>query len=118
MGETQIARLNVADLLAAVENAPPVAAADVVSEYLAHGLGASKVSFLIADFSGGVLMRLGHAGSAQATRTQGLETAERVPLRGSVHGRALAGQDVQIEVGSDGTNVYAPVTNRGEAIGV
>ena len=45
-------------LLAAVENAPPVAAADVVAELLADTLAASEVAFLIADFSGDALIRL------------------------------------------------------------
>jgi serine phosphatase RsbU (regulator of sigma subunit) len=49
-----------------------------------------------------------------ATRAQGRETAERVPLEGSPHGRALTTQNVEVE----GATVYAPVTNRGEAIGV
>jgi hypothetical protein len=53
-----------------------------------------------------------------ATRAQGRETAERVPLEGSPQGRALATQTVAVEVVADGTRVLAPVTNRGEAIGV
>ena len=71
------------ELLAAVENASPVAAADVLAERLTDALGASEVSFLVADFSGQALVRLGHAGSAAAARTQGRETAERVPLVGT-----------------------------------
>ena len=73
-------RLDLA-LLAAVENAPPVAAADVLGAWLADALGASDVSFLVVDFSGRALVRLGHAGAAAATRTQGRETAERVRWR-------------------------------------
>lgn len=111
-------RLDLAQLLAAVENAPPVAAADVLGDWLAVALGASHVSFLVVDFSGRALIRLGHAGSQAATRTQGRETAERVPLGGTAHGLALVHQTVQIESGSDTTRVIAPVTNRGEAIGV
>ena len=105
-------RVDLAGLLAAVEDAPPVAAAEVVGERLAEALGASDVAFLIADFSGRSLMRLGHAGSPAR------ETSERVPLLGSPHGRALASQAVVVEDGGDGTRLYAPVTNRGEAIGV
>src|SRR5512144_631335 len=112
------ARMDLGELLAAVENAPPVAAADVLGQHLGEELGAREVSFLIADFSGRALIRLGHAGSVDATRAQGRETAERVPLEGSPHGRALATQTVGVEVGADGTDVFAPVTNRGEAIGV
>jgi serine phosphatase RsbU (regulator of sigma subunit) len=116
--DDQDAPLNFGGLLEAVENASPVAAADVLAERLTDALGTSEVSFLVADFSGRALVRLGHAGSAAAGRTQGRETAERVPLAGSPHGRALATQTLQIEAGAAGVRLFAPVTNRGEAIGV
>src|SRR5687768_2207484 len=118
MARDQNARLDLAGLLAAVENASPVAAADVLAERLTDALGASEVSFLVADFSGRALVRLGHADSAAASRTQGRETAERVPLLGSPHGRALAGQTLEVETDAHGVRLFAPVTNRGEAIGV
>src|SRR5215212_6359621 len=111
-------RLDLAELLAAVEDAPPFAAADVIGRHLGESLGARHVSLLVADFSGRALVRLGHAGSTDATRVQGRETAERVPLEGSPHGRALGTQTVAVEAVADGARVYAPVTNRGEAIGV
>ena len=111
-------RLDLAQLLAAVENAPPVDAADVLGEWLADALGASEVSFLVVDFSGRALIRLGHVGAAAATRTQGRETAERVPLEGSAHGLALRNQAVEVREGAGEARVFAPVTNRGEAIGV
>lgn len=117
MGATRRARLDVGELLAAVENAPPVAAADVVGELLAETLGASEVAFLIADFSGEAVIRLSHAG-ARTTSTRGPEIAERVPVADSAHGRALADQAVQVGEEEDGWRVLAPVTNRGEAIGV
>jgi len=110
--------LDLVGLLAAVENASPVAAADVLAERLTDALGASEVSFLVADFSGRALVRLGHAASAAASRTQGRETAERVPLVGGPHGRALAGQTLEVETDAHGVRLFAPVTNRGEAIGV
>jgi serine phosphatase RsbU (regulator of sigma subunit) len=81
-------------------------------------LGASHVSFLIADFSGQALIGLGHAGGAEGGRSRGRETAERVPLIGTAHGRALATQSVEVERAASGSRVFAPVTNRGEAIGV
>jgi serine phosphatase RsbU (regulator of sigma subunit) len=112
------ARLDFGQLIAAVENAPPVAAADVLGERLQAALGAHHVSFLIADFSGQALIRLGHAGAASGGRSQGRETAERVPLIGTPHGRALTTQSVEIERAASGSRVFAPVTNRGEAIGV
>ena len=118
MADQHAARLDFGQLLAAVEDAPPVAAADVLGERLVQALGAREVSFLIADFSGHALIRLGHAGSEAAERRQGRETAERVLLAGTPHGRALITQTVEVENGAGGVRVYAPVTNRGEAIGV
>jgi serine phosphatase RsbU (regulator of sigma subunit) len=55
--------LDIAKLLAAAEDAAPVAAGDVFGEFLAEMLGASAVAFLIADFSGEALVRMGHTGS-------------------------------------------------------
>jgi serine phosphatase RsbU (regulator of sigma subunit) len=107
----------VGDLLAAVENAPPVAAADVVGELLARALDASEVSFLIADFGGDAVMRLSHT-RRLPTGAPGREVAERVPLSGSAHGRALAAQAVCVDAEAGGWRALAPVTNRGEAIGL
>jgi hypothetical protein len=90
MGEGGRSPLNLNSLLAAVEAAPPVAAVDVLAAALAEAIGAREVSFLIADFSGQSLIRLGHSGGEGAVRLQGKETAERVPLAGTPHGRALA----------------------------
>src|SRR4051794_26676708 len=73
MSNRHTARLDFGQLIAAVENAPPVAAADVLGERLRDALGASHVSFLIADLSGQALIRLGHAGGAGG-RSQGRET--------------------------------------------
>src|SRR3954447_2506292 len=90
------ARLDLAALLAAVEDAPPVAAADVLGRQTATALGASEVTFLIADFSGRALIRLGHGGSDVATRVYGSETAERIPLTEGPHGRVLASQALEV----------------------
>lgn len=51
-------------------------------------------------------------------RTLGRETAERVPLEGSSHGDALRNQAVEVEIENGEAQLFAPVTNRGEAIGV
>src|SRR5829696_387563 len=118
MANRRRAKLDLAALLMAVENAPPVAAADVLGEHLADTFGASEVSLLVADLSGRALIRLGHAGSDEDARTQGRETAERVPLTGTSHGAALTSQSVVVEDAVEGARVFAPVTNRGEAIGV
>jgi serine phosphatase RsbU (regulator of sigma subunit) len=118
MGQSPQSRLNLNSLLAAVEAAPPVAAVDVLAAALAEAIGAREVSFLIADFSGRSLIRLGHSGGNGASRLQGKETAERVPLVGTPHGRALAAQAVEVIVEDRGARLFAPVTSRGEAVGV
>ena len=115
VGQNRQSPLNLNSLLAAVEAAPPVAAVDVLAAELAEVIGAREVSFLIADFSGRSLIRLGHAGGKG--RLQGKETAERVPLAGTPHGRALAAQAVQVIAEGGGARLIAPVTSRGEAVG-
>ncbi len=110
--------LDLGVLFEAVEAAPPVAAADVAGRVLGDMFGAAEVSFLIADYSGDSLIRLGHSADAEATRRVGRETAERVALEGTPHGRALATQAVERTSSADGEWLFAPVTTRGEAVGV
>jgi serine phosphatase RsbU (regulator of sigma subunit) len=104
-------------LLAAVEAAPPIAAAEVVGAALTEAVGAREVSFLIADFSGRSLIRLSHVGRGEGAGA-GRERTEAVPLLGTPHGRALAEQAVQVVAEPGGTRLLAPVTTRGEAVGV
>jgi hypothetical protein len=118
MADGRRSPLNLNSLLAAVEAAPPVAAVDVLAGALAEAIGAREVSFLIADFSGRSLIRLGHSGGEGALRLQGTETAERVPLVGTPQGRALAAQAVEVIAEDGGARLFAPVTSRGEAVGV
>jgi len=119
MPETRGARLDMSELLGAVENAAPVDAADVLGRHLAATLGATEVSFLIADFSGKALIRLGHAPAENGGRTHGNETAERLPLGDGPHGRVLVRQRIEVDdLPGGGILVLAPVTNRGETIGV
>jgi serine phosphatase RsbU (regulator of sigma subunit) len=118
MREGRRSPLSLNSLLAAVEAAPPVAAVDVLAAALAEAIGAREVSFLIADFSGQSLIRLGHSGGEGALRLQGTETAERVPLVGTPQGQALAAQAVEVIAEDGGARVFAPVTSRGEAVGV
>jgi serine phosphatase RsbU (regulator of sigma subunit) len=115
---TRRSRLDLGKLLAAVESAPPVAAADVLGELLAEIIGAEHVSFLISDFSGNALIRLGHSDDGAATRRLGGETADRVPLSSTPHGRALASQSIETVSKDGATWLFAPVTSRGEAVGV
>lgn len=105
-------------LLAAVEGAPPVAAAEVIGTALAEALDAHDVSFLIADFSGRSLARLSHTVRAGNGGTLGRERTEAVPMSGSPHGRALREQDIAVRTDEGNVLVYAPVSSRGEAIGV
>jgi hypothetical protein len=113
------ALLDVKTLLAAVEAAPPIDAAEVVAAALTDALGARDVSFLIADYSGRALIRLSHV--HRTSTDYGDETRERshtVALAGTPHGRALAEQEIQIVPDMGGFRVFAPVTSRGEAVGI
>jgi serine phosphatase RsbU (regulator of sigma subunit) len=103
-------RLDLRSLLTRAEAAAPVGVVDAIGAALTEMLDAREVRFLIADFSGRSLTRLHH------TRT--LETSDRVQLEGTPHGAALASQrSVLLREGAD-TRVLAPVTSRGEAVGV
>jgi len=111
-------RLDVGALLEAAEAAAPVEAIDVLAAALKEMAGAELVSFLIADFSGDALIRLGEHSTADGTRRAGSETADRVGLTGTPHGRALRQQAVEVVEHDGGAWLYAPVTSRGEAVGV
>lgn len=105
-------------LLEAVESAPPVAAAEVLGEALGAALDAREVSFLIADYSGRSLTRLSHVRQGAARGALARERGDTVPLAGTPYGRALEEQDIQVVAASACYQVLAPVTNRGEALGV
>ena len=114
-----LSQLDLKTLLASVEAAPPIDAAEVVAAALTDALGARDVSFLIADYSGQALVRLSHVHRARADDEDvNRERGQSVPVAGTPHGRALAEQDVQIVPYGDGHRVFAPVTSRGEAVGV
>lgn len=116
-GEGSMA-LDLDQLLWAVEQAPPVMAADVVGQHLAAQFGASAVALSVADLSGRALTRLSYDSMGDQDRAQGREIGERVPLQGTPHGRVLAMQKIEVLPHDVGVCVYAPVTNRGEAIGI
>lgn len=102
--------------LDAIETAPPTAAVRIFAEELRERLGARQVSFLISDFDGHSLVRLSRAaaeGPASADETEQLSLAEN-PL----HHRALVDQQVQTRTERDWVRMIAPVTARGDAIGV
>ena len=125
--------------LDAADAASPVEAVEAVTRELGLTLGATKVSFLIADLSGRALVRLAHLqlSSTDATATSALpganerraleESATVLPFDGGPAEQAIRTQQVQVldpqpmGAASNGGGqwlVLAPVTERGEAIGV
>lgn len=117
MAEDVDARGDLRALLDAVEAAPPVEAVDVLARELARMVDADDVSFLIADFSGDALIRFLSPPNGTSARS-GNDRLATVPLAGSPHEQALRSQQVCVEHRRSSTRLYAPVTDRGDAIGV
>jgi Stage II sporulation protein E (SpoIIE) len=111
-------RLELRSLLAAVEAAPPVAAVDVFAAELAKCLDAREVTFLIADSSGDAVVRLSHHGSGEGARSLRDDAAETVPLAGTAYEQVVRTQQLLILPAGASARVLAPVTDRGDAIGV
>jgi serine phosphatase RsbU (regulator of sigma subunit) len=111
-------RLDLRSLLARAESAAPVGVVEAMSAALREMLGAEDVNFLIADFSGRSLTRLGRTLASEDPELRSRETSERVSLTGTPHGEALAGQRSVLLREGESTRVLAPVTSRGEAVGV
>ncbi|MFF0117528.1 PP2C family protein-serine/threonine phosphatase [Streptomyces prasinus] len=107
--------MTLAGTLAAAEAAAPVESLDVVARMLVEHLGAVSVSFLITDFTGGSVVRLGAAGSVETA-----EPARRITLRGTLYYDVLRTQQPGVEDKGEGglVRIVAPVTNRGDAIGL
>ncbi|MEU4825500.1 PP2C family protein-serine/threonine phosphatase [Actinomadura citrea] len=106
-------------LLAAVEQAPPVESSAVIGRILAEQLGASDVCFMLTDFAGDSLWRL----PAEVRFGEGKN--DREELSGSLYDQVISSQRLLVTEspgpsgGFDpGWRVVAPVTNRGDAIGV
>jgi serine phosphatase RsbU (regulator of sigma subunit) len=127
------------DALAAAEAASPVESVEAVTRELGVALSATGVSFLIADLSGRALVRLAHLQLSPAEGTARSdppapgerraleESATVLPFDGGPAEQTIRTQQVQV-VGPDTKRaaskvggqwlVLAPVTERGEAIGV
>ncbi|MFD3568000.1 PP2C family protein-serine/threonine phosphatase [Streptomyces sp. NPDC058671] len=107
--------MTLAGALEAAEAAAPVESLDVVARMLKEHLGAASVSFLITDFTGSSVVRLGAAGSVETD-----EPARRISLRGTLYDDVIRSQRPRVEDGGGGglVRVVAPVTNRGDAIGL
>src|SRR6476619_7130118 len=122
--------------LDAAEAASPVEAVEAVTRELGLALDATRVSFLIADLSGRALVRLAHlqldegaAGTplGQDERRAVEESATVIPFDGGPAEQAVRSQEVQVIApdsrhseshGSGHWRVLAPVTERGEVIGL
>ncbi|MEU5076513.1 PP2C family protein-serine/threonine phosphatase [Streptomyces asoensis] len=105
--------LELGELLAAAEAAPPGESVDVVAHDLQKRFGAERVSFLFVDLIGRRLVRLTGAGGEASGRS------EPVELLGSVYDEVLRSQRQHVEPdGQGGRRVITPVTNRGDCIGV
>ncbi|GGU47234.1 PP2C family protein-serine/threonine phosphatase [Streptomyces lavendofoliae] len=107
--------LRLGDVLAEAASASPVDSVDVVARHLQKRFHAVCVSFLFADLVGETLVRLAIADGVEAEA----EGITRIGLRGSVYEKVLLTQRLHVEPGDDGARrVVAPVTNRGDCIGV
>ncbi|MEU9952434.1 PP2C family protein-serine/threonine phosphatase [Streptomyces sp. NPDC047939] len=103
-----------ARLLAAAEDAAPGASLAVVARNLRDRFQARAVSFLFVDVVGQQVVRVSDKTASQSGRHAG-----RIRLAGSVYDRVLRAQElVQAPDAGRGKRVLAPVSNRGDTIGV
>ncbi|MGE5718846.1 MAG: PP2C family protein-serine/threonine phosphatase [Nocardioidaceae bacterium] len=126
-------------VLDAAEAASPVDAVEAVTRELGMALGATAVSFLIADLSGRALVRLAHIPLQQVDESPGNgmpgpgerrdaeESATVLPFDGGPAEQAVRTQTVQVLAPDEPHpgrapgvqwTVLAPVTERGEVIGL
>jgi serine phosphatase RsbU (regulator of sigma subunit) len=110
--------LDVGRLLDQVEGVAPIEAVQAAADALAEMLGARDLTFLIADFSGRAVVRLTTSAAAEGARRQAGAQAETLPLSGTVYERVLHSQEVDVQALADGARLIAPVTDRGDAIGL
>lgn len=112
-------RRSLSALMSAVEAAHPAGAVDALARELGSRLGAESVSLLIVDMEGRSLVRLARRG-ARALHVESAAHAGRIALEGTAASTALREQRLQVEpdATSDAVRVYAPVSQRGETVGV
>ncbi|WP_229067496.1 PP2C family protein-serine/threonine phosphatase [Actinoplanes sp. DH11] len=120
MSESAMSSMDLDDVLLAVEKAAPVDAVEAVTRSIGARLDALWVSFLVADMSGRALVRLAHnaIGEVGDGRRQDRDVALVLPFDGGPQEQALRAQRVLVEQIGDRYVVRAPVTQRGEAIGL
>ncbi|MEH0985560.1 PP2C family protein-serine/threonine phosphatase [Micromonospora sp. CPCC 205556] len=120
MDEKRWSGVDLGNVLRAVEDAAPVDAVEAMTRGIGVDLGALSVSFLIADMSGRALVRLAHVpfGDPTGRRRQDEDVATVLPFDGGPQEQALRSQRVQVRPSGNDHVVMAPVTQRGEAIGL
>lgn len=108
-------RLGLAEVLASAEDSAPVRSLDIVARNLRDRFDARYVSFLFVDVVGQRLLRV-----TDMAATPLEHRAKQVPLdASSVYDKVLQTQRlVQAPGNGQGHRVLAPVTNRGDALGV
>ncbi|MFF9112067.1 PP2C family protein-serine/threonine phosphatase [Streptomyces sp. NPDC014805] len=107
--------LGLDEVLGAAEDAAPVESVDVVARNLEKRFSAIEVSLWLVDMLGREAVRLPRAGMADQARGR----TERRVLAGSVYDRVLRSQRLDEEPDAEGgCRIVAPVTNRGDCIGV
>lgn len=109
-------QVDLRQLLAAVEEAPPIGVVDVLAIELAQMVDASHVSLLIANFSGNAVVRLSHVTSEGGLRDGHNERVES--LDDSTYSSILSSQRVEVVREANSWLVLVPVTERGDAIGI
>jgi serine phosphatase RsbU (regulator of sigma subunit) len=110
--------IDVGALLEKVENAAPIDAVEAVAAALGDMVDARAVTLLIADFSGRAVVRLTSASKVEGARAHGAEQAETLPLDGTDYEQVLRTQRPLLQDLADGARMLAPVTDRGDAIGL
>ncbi|MFE2059625.1 PP2C family protein-serine/threonine phosphatase [Streptomyces sp. NPDC059446] len=106
--------LELGELLAAAESAPPGESVGVIAHDLRKRFGAESVSFLFVDLMGQRLLRLTAPPEGDVA-----DAAEQIGLQGSVYDSVLRSQLQHVESdGQGGRRVISPVSNRGDCIGV
>jgi serine phosphatase RsbU (regulator of sigma subunit) len=120
VNESASSDMDLNDVLLAVEKAAPVDGVEAVTRSIGLELEALWVSFLVADMSGRALVRLVHVpiGDVSGGRRQDQDVAMVLPFDGGPQEQALRAQHVLVEQLGDEFVVRAPVTQRGEAIGL
>jgi serine phosphatase RsbU (regulator of sigma subunit) len=110
---------DVGAFLERVEAAAPIEAVEEFAAALGEWIGARRVAFLIADFSGRAVVRLTSSGPAvDGARSYSQERAETLPLPGSRYEPVLRTQRIDVQPLDEGARLVVPVTDRGDAIGV